>query len=75
MIPFSKNIKCDFCSNVFLVVGSDDETITMSTSTDGAVAENIIKGSFISTEGVKQEIRFDAECPKCKHKNSLYLTR
>lgn len=75
MMPFSKELKCDYCPNVFIVVGSDDETVTMSTSADGAVAENVIVGSFMSTEGPKQDIRFEAKCPKCNNKNSSHVTR
>ncbi|WP_342442883.1 hypothetical protein MHB65_06995 [Lysinibacillus sp. FSL K6-0075] len=75
MMPFSKNLKCEYCSNEFLVVGSDDPTVSMSTSADGAVAENVIVGSFMSTEGPKQDIRFDAICPECKNKNSSHVSR
>ncbi|XRD24067.1 hypothetical protein AABM34_16920 [Lysinibacillus fusiformis] len=75
MMPYTKNIKCKNCLNEFLAVGSDDPKVSMSTSPDGAVAHSINNRLYLSTDGLDQEIEFEANCPVCGFNCSDSLVR
>ncbi|MFJ7407522.1 MULTISPECIES: hypothetical protein [unclassified Lysinibacillus] len=75
MMPYTKNIKCENCPNEFLAVGSDDPTVSMSTSPDGAIAHTINNSLRLSTDGLEQEIVFEANCPVCGFHCSESLVR
>lgn len=75
MMPFHKKIKCQFCPNEFHVVGTTDESVTMSTREDGAIATNVFVGYLQTTEGPKEDIKFDAYCPECNSKNESNVLR
>ncbi|WP_342544783.1 hypothetical protein [Lysinibacillus sp. FSL W7-1291] len=75
MMPYTKNIKCENCPNEFLAVGSDDPTVSMSTSPDGAIAHTINNRLHLSTDGLEQEIVFEVNCPVCGFHCSDSLVR
>jgi len=73
-IYFHKEITCSICKNEIIAVGNVIGE-PMTTGPDNVLAENVVVGSLLTTEGSKEDIRFDVKCPNCKNKSNEYILR
>lgn len=71
---FHKEVTCAICKHEFVAVGNVIGE-PMTTGPDNVLAENVVVGSVLTTEGNKEDIKFDVRCPNCTNVSNEFVLR